>query len=362
MHDRLPNVARKKISSKNSVPALRSFTSYGFPIGDRLWKIGVSGIVWQSPVVYNRRKRMMIRMLGNVMKASPDDLHCDLFQTRIGPFMADAEHRKRITARIGDQPFLLRKKTRRNGHFLDWIIVSDQLVQQHAQADPLENRYLNLDLACEHPGSARVTGKALLIPERGISVVSDIDDTIKVSSVGNRRELLNNTFLREYVAVEGMSALYDRWARSNASFHYVSSSPWQLYEPLQILHQQLGFPVGTMHLRNFRLRDQLLKRVRVRRHGKSTAIRSLLKALPKREFVLIGDSGEKDSEIYRKICRAFPNRVKGLFIRQLGHRPLSPERLSRLRGALPPERCNVFTNASELAEMTRELFDQPVPA
>jgi len=164
------------------------------------------------------------------------------------------------------------------------------------------------------------TGKVLLYPRRGLSIVSDIDDTIKDSQVGDRKELLANTFLRKFRSIEGMADLYSDWAGQGAAFHYVSSSPWQLLEALKSFSDEDGFPNGSMHLRNFRLRDQLLRKLVLRRNGKIIAIRNLLQALPERDFVLIGDSGEKDPKIYRKICKQYPGRVKAVFIRDLDHR------------------------------------------
>ena len=78
-------------------------------------------------------------------------------------------------------------------------------------------------------GDERQLGGAVqLLPPRGVSVVSDVDDTIKISQVADHRELLNNTFLRPMEAVPGMPALYRRWAKDGAAFHYVTASPWQL--------------------------------------------------------------------------------------------------------------------------------------
>ncbi len=132
-----------------------------------------------------------------------------------------------------------------------------------------------------------------------------------------------------------MADVYRQWSQQGASFHYVSSSPWQLFESLHRMNVMNQFPAGTMHLRNFRLRDQLLKKVIIRRHGKTTAIRFLMKHLPERKFVLIGDSGEKDPEIYRKICRKFPGRVRALLIRDIPERPLEEERSRKLEEAIP---------------------------
>ena len=168
--------------------------------------------------------------------------------------------------------------------------------------------------------------------------------------------MLANTFLREFKSVAGMAELYQQWAAAGVSFHYVSSSPWQLYRALQGLHTDLRFPAGTMHLRNFRIRDQIFKKFRVRRHGKVSAIQSLLKGLPEQKFVLIGDSGEKDPEIYRRICRRFPGRVNGLFIRDLPHRRMTDERLGKLQKTLPDGICDRFESADALRQAVGKLF------
>ena len=111
-----------------------------------------------------------------------------------------------------------------------------------------------------------------------------------------------------------------------------------------------------MHLRNFRLRDQLFKKLIIRRQGKRLAIQRLLKCYPQRDFVLVGDSGEKDPEIYLKICKRNPGRIKGLFIRDLEHRPMDGELLQKVQLAMGKNICSTFTNGSELRDLGAELF------
>ena len=123
------------------------------------------------------------------------------------------------------------------------------------------------------------------------------------------------------------------------------------------MNQDFEFPPGTMHLRSFRLRDQLFKRVIIRRKGKASAIRSLMISMPGRKFVLVGDSGEKDAKIYRKICRQFPERVKGVFIREVpGHR-LKKERFEKLAAAIPNGICELYTSAEELKQLASQVFE-----
>ena len=76
----------------------------------------------------------------------------------------------------------------------------------------------------------------------------------ELSDVLNKRELLRNTFLREFVPVEGMAELYRHWGEEHeAVFHYVSASPWQLQPELEGFLRNSGFPPATFHLKSVRL-------------------------------------------------------------------------------------------------------------
>jgi phosphatidate phosphatase APP1 len=198
----------------------------------------------------------------------------------------------------------------------------------------------------------------MLLGAGGLSVISDIDDTIKDSHVANRRELLMNTFVREFRSVDGMADLYRDWQAGGAAFHYVSSSPWQLFYSLSAMRSDFGFPEGTMHLRNFRLRDQFLTKLMFRRKGKALEIRKLVKNLPNRKFILIGDSGEKDPEIYQKIGRKYPNQVRGIFIRNLAGRPMDGDRVARLQRSASVTQSAVFAEADELADLASPLVEE----
>jgi phosphatidate phosphatase APP1 len=130
-------------------------------------------------------------------------------------------------------------------------------------------------------------------------VISDIDDTIKITQVRDRRATLRNTFLRPFEPAPGMAEFCQNLARSNhAEFHYVSASPWQLYLPLAEFVRSNGFPSGTFVLKKFRWKDRsFLSLFADPEKYKSAVIEPLLKRFPNRRFVLIGDSGELP-EIY----------------------------------------------------------------
>ncbi len=195
-----------------------------------------------------------------------------------------------------------------------------------------------------------------LLPPEGISIISDIDDTIKLSQVANKRTLLNNTFLKEYELVPGMVELLQQWQSLGAGFHYVSSSPWQLYQQLASFFAQENLPQGSFHLRAFRLRDHLIRRILLmRRSGKATYIRQIIKAYPQRKFVLVGDSGEADPEIYAAMASMFPSQVQQILIRKVPAPKDQAKRFAKLIRRLPSHLTTLFEDVEEIKAATRDL-------
>jgi phosphatidate phosphatase APP1 len=90
----------------------------------------------------------------------------------------------------------------------------------------------------------------------------------------------------------------------------------------------------------------LRRLLRIRRREKLTAIRSILRRFPQRRFVLVGDSGERDPEIYGQLARRHSHQVRGVYIRHLRQNPLSDERWRKSLQGIPC--CQTFTEAAEL--------------
>lgn len=344
--------------SKNLSAQIVTYPTYGFQTDAEGWRINVAGIAFQSPP-FTLRQRMLIKMLGKTMKVDEQTLRGEIFQNRVSPFFAEAEKGLEIQVTVGDTTLALRKRTRKNGHFMASPRFQNSVIERAAETDEFGRKCVPYSISVAHRPSEVVRGMARLLPRYGVSVISDIDDTIKESQVTDRRELLFNTFLRDFRSVSGMADVYQEWQASGAEFHYVSSSPWQLFDPLLKHQSENGFPTGTMHLRNFRLRDQLLRPVMIiRRRGKATAIRKMLKDLPDRKFILVGDSGEKDPEIYLKICRLHPGQVAGVFIREIQERPMVEERVRKLHRAASGFICSVFSEPQTLASNASQIFDK----
>jgi phosphatidate phosphatase APP1 len=319
------------------------FPSYGRLVADRdVWRVVIHGaMLTDAPLSIG--KRFMLRLLQRYIDDPTAILENPVFQTRTRHFLARPMRGKRVQIVIGSRIISLPKKTNKNGLFHAHIELPRRWVEQHAIDSVLKLRVTSAEI--------EESRDIQLVPPQGLSVVSDIDDTIKHTDVASRRELLANTFLRPFLAIEGMAGRYQAWEAAGAHFHYVSASPWQLADELESFRQREDFPAGTMHLRAFRMREHMVRRLlRLPPAAKFTAIRNLLRAFPFRTFVLVGDSGEFDPEIYGKLARRYPSQIAAIYIRQLDRKVMDGRRLQKAFRRLPRGLANVYDSSSELPQ------------
>jgi phosphatidate phosphatase APP1 len=327
------------------------FPSYGHPTVDgRGWNLEINGLAF-APGKLTLRSKLVLKAMRRMMRAAPDAFESDIFQQRLAGFLALGQRGRRVTVRIGEQVFALPKKSKSNGLFRGSVQIDAESIEELRQSGGLSGNWLRFELDAAD-GQPTVEGRVQLLSNGGLSVISDIDDTIKLSAVHCKRTLLTYTFLRAFEAIDGMPRLYRNWADQGAAFHYVSSSPWQLFEPLAEFCESATYPEGTFHLRPFRIRDQMLARLfLLRRRGKGSVIHAIVKRFPNRRFVLVGDSGEKDPEIYAGVARRFPDSVSSIFIRNLPERPLDLHRCEKAFRRVRPDVCKVFHEVDELPRL-----------
>ena len=172
----------------------------------------------------------------------------------------------------------------------------------------------------EEAGAPRARGSVLVPSGARFGVISDLDDTVVRSSVTDllkmaRIVLLSNAHTR--LPYEGVADFYRslQFGPSGEDFNpifYVSSSPWNLYDMLEDFLDVHGVPAGPLFLK-----DWSPTTIRDHDRHKLGVIRTLLATYPDLPFVLIGDSGERDPEIYRRIVREYPGRVRAIYIRDV---------------------------------------------
>ncbi|MEM7256535.1 MAG: phosphatase domain-containing protein, partial [Pseudomonadota bacterium] len=224
------------------------------------------------------------------------------FRQRLNWFMADREMNKRLQINIGKQTFTS-PRSPPNGHI-------KFTVEYHT--DQVAGSVLNYGVEGHPPGQLQLVGN------RGLSVISDIDDTIKISNVTDKKQLVKGFFFDDYHVVEGMPELYRRLqTQFGACFHYVSASPWQLYPTLAPLLQN-HYPFGSLAQRHFYVADRSFVQFFMSSKAyKINAITDIIERFPDRQYLLIGDSGERDPQVYAEVANRYAQQVRAILIRRV---------------------------------------------
>ncbi|CAG8725771.1 2306_t:CDS:2 [Gigaspora margarita] len=320
--------------------------SYAYRIknekGEEEWKVYVRGWAYNSNS-QSRKQKLLIGVARRVAGVNNDETKSKILEDRFGMFLAKNLRNQQYDVHIegldlGDNGFSQNYPQHHNshtpsthitsdtGHFSGTIRIPAKTIDQWiANANENNNkpvRWLKLSAVPEGGTDAdRSYGFANLIDTYGISIISDIDDTIKHTGVNSGpRAALSSTFLYDQKEVSGMAEVYKEWYDQGASIHYVSNSPWQLFPMLEQFFNTKEFPRGSAHLK---LYNDLKSIMEEPGYTKRQYIKQIFMDFPHRKFILIGDTTE------------FPDQILYIFIRDV-----STERLKARPP--PPKRTRSF--------------------
>ncbi|KAK9776034.1 putative gluconokinase [Seiridium cardinale] len=223
---------------------------------------------------------------------------------RIAPFMTTPLVQRPITVFFynDDQSQSRTVTTNDSGHFV--LRAPLDFVPTHVRV------LANEDLSATEP--------VQIIEPEGISLISDIDDTIKHSSITTgTKEIFRNTFIRDLadLTVDGVKEWYTALYDLGVDVHYCSNSPWQLYPVIASYFKLAGLPPGSIHLKQYSgMLQGIFEPVAERKKG---TLEKIMHDFPERRFLLVGDSGEADLEVYTEIAMANPGRIVAIFIRDV---------------------------------------------
>ncbi|MGH6918811.1 MAG: App1 family protein [Geminicoccaceae bacterium] len=237
--------------------------------------------------------------------------------------------RRFLRRSIADAPLIARfcgaeqrLRTDRDGYF--------RVHLEPAEQPPADRCWHPMELAMADRPGVQASGEVFVPPQAcRYVVISDIDDTIIETGVASKALMLWRLFMQGVegrVAFAGVAALL-RALHDGASggqmnpMLYVSRGPWSIYEVLDAFFNLHRIPIGPLlFLREWGMTWESPLPRRSKGH-KLAMMRNMLALYRELPFVLIGDSGQRDPEIYAQIVREHPGRVLAIYIRNVSRDP-----------------------------------------
>lgn len=211
--------------------------------------------------VWHQIATSVMQAMLYVMNWKENMFNAKLKPERVEPFFVHDVQSHQIELRLS-QTISTTVTTDGNGRFKEKLTVNS-LDELNVKGDTL--RYLAFDQDLKEQGDEGFV--YLMRNQHGCSIISDIDDTIKISDVPDKRKLTVNTFSKDFQAVPGtlphspiqvslkslgMSELYRTWRVSHRCLvHYVSAMPSQLYYITQKFLNEEKFPYGSFRMEIF---------------------------------------------------------------------------------------------------------------
>ncbi len=303
------------------------------------------------------RDRVIIPTLFGFIGKKPtdfDEASRGLMVERLSPFLFEGESGESLKMRVvgrGGAVTITLPETETGGHFAFRTATAGERPVTDLAAN---GKDLHVQVVVPDKDPRKIATR-LPIPLRQpkLLVISDVDDTVRIAEVIDRRRMVERVFLHRYEAVPGISAIYNQLAERGAQFHFVSGSPWQIAPVIEEFLAKTKFPQATLHCRqlnwDFWNSDPLHTK-----EFKVATIEELLQQFSTGKVLMIGDDGEHDPEVYSEICKRHPDRIAGVWIRRV-RETWDSSRLAGPMDLLGVDHCTAFQDASELKVALKKI-------
>ncbi len=169
-----------------------------------------------------------------------------------------------------------------------------------------------------HETNATIIDSTLLI-----GIISDFDDTLIISDVTNKISLGINTMFKNYKQRTLVPSMLERFKKilaqnpkgTPSTLFILSGSPQQLFTPIEQFLAYHHFPKHTLILK--KAHGENLDPLTDQFAYKSQKIERLIQLYTNMQWVMFGDSGEKDAEVYKAIQEKYPHKVMRYYIRDV---------------------------------------------
>ncbi|GAP88646.1 putative DUF2183 domain protein [Rosellinia necatrix] len=217
-----------------------------------------------------------------------------------------------VNARGGAQSVDLPYRTTPEGDFDAWVTLRNTTGPDGGHLTPGNATSQIQALNVYTNGTDAGNSTVYLVPPTGFTIVSDIDDILRITKIYNPKEGLLNSFARPFVAWENMPEIYANWSASidNFHFHYLTTTPEQ------VTRNYMDFIYKTYPLGSFDTRPLNFSDVAATLSIRKALLEKIFQTYPQRKFVLMGDTTNSDvMEDYPQLARDYPGQVQCIFLR-----------------------------------------------
>lgn len=310
---------------------------------------------WVMPIeglVYRPRDLSWLREFGfswltDGLKEEEAESARTIYERRVDAFLIDGKSNRQIVVRFDGREHTL-PPSDASGRFSGQLRLD---ISRVPDVDG-EDGVIEYNAVWPQATAQEFVGRIHLVKPDGVSVISDIDDTIKISNVLDTTRMVRTMFLSKFAAVPGMAEAYREWAEDGATFFYVSSSPANLYEALAAFNQRAEFPPAVFSLKRIGFFDRFMSNLWASSlETKPPAIERILDDFPQRRFILVGDSTEHDPEVYGRIARHRPQQILHIYIRNVTDGSRHDARFQRAFAGIPARQWTLFDDSDALAPL-----------
>jgi len=311
-------------------------------------RFGKDALVAFPYITYGTKDKLFVkgRVLEarNIQPADEDDSLWENFKSAYQRFETDEVPYATVKLSFGDISKTVEADD--EGYFESWLELSAPLPEDHAYMQEVDVELISPireeQVQTHFTASVIVPGK-----DAEFGVISDMDDTVLQTGATSIMSMAKKTLFgnaKTRLPFEGVNAFYQALHRDKNPIFYVSSSPYNLYDVLVEFLDINDIPAGPLMLRDWGVSaDELLPTS----HGshKIDSIEQILTTYPDLSFLLIGDSGQEDPEIYKEIVSKYPEQITGVYIRDVSEDAARDKEVQAL--------------ADELAKINEELLLVP---
>ena len=211
-----------------------------------------------------------------------------------------------VTPSGGNQTITLPYNTTVEGDFDVFVPISGNGLMNGNETDQVQRLNTHVE------GASIGNSTAYLVPTTGLTVVSDIDDILRITKIYEPSQGLLNSFAKEYVPWENMPDIYANWSKSlpNMHFHYLTTTPEQVTrEYMNFTYSH--YPGGSFDTRPLNFSD-----VSATLSIRKFLLTKIFETFPERKFILVADTSNSDvMKDYPLMATTYPDQVQCIFLR-----------------------------------------------